>query len=171
MTIKQPLLEVQQLQISFGDKTVLHNIHFDVKAGECLAIVGESGSGKSLTSLAIMRLLPEKNIQISGNICLHTQGESIDLLSLSQKDFANIRGQRIAMIFQEPMTSLNPVLTCGQQVAEAIILHEKISEKEAKKAVIQLFNQVELPEPEVLYHKYPHQISGGQKQRDRKSVV
>lgn len=171
MTNTEKLLEVRNLEVAFPDDkgsltTVLQSIHFSVKRGETLGIVGESGSGKSLTSLAIMGLLPSNAQVLNGEILFGAGGTERDLLKLaSPKDFQKIRGNKISMIFQEPMTSLNPVQCCGDQVAEVIRLHRKCSKKEARKAVIDLFKRVELPRPEDIFSSYPHQISGGQKQR------
>ncbi|TCK67741.1 peptide/nickel transport system ATP-binding protein [Winogradskyella wandonensis] len=160
------LLQVENLSISFVSKNkkteVIHEVSFDVFENEILGIVGESGSGKSVSSLAIMRLLPEKVSKItSGSI----QFGGKDLLSASQKELQNIRGNDIAMIFQEPMSSLNPSMTCGKQVSELIKKHTSLSKKEIKKEVIDLFSRVRLPNPERIYKAYPHEISGGQKQR------
>ncbi|HKK38503.1 MAG TPA: ABC transporter ATP-binding protein, partial [Cryomorphaceae bacterium] len=146
--------------------TVLKEINFILQKGETLGIVGESGSGKSLTSLAIMGLLPSSAKIQKGKIHFGEGAKRINLLDLkAEKDFQKIRGNRISMIFQEPMTSLNPVQRCGDQVAEIIRLHKKSSKKEAHQSVINLFRRVELPRPEEIYNSYPHQISGGQKQR------
>jgi peptide/nickel transport system ATP-binding protein len=159
------MLQVNNLTVDFKTQNGLFravkNISFNLAKGETVGIVGESGSGKSVTSLALMRLLDAKQSVISGEVLL--DGESV--LSLPEKDMRAIRGHRMAMIFQEPMTSLNPVLTCGSQVTEAIGLHLKVSNAEAKKQTIALFNEVQLPRPEAIFDSYPHQLSGGQKQR------
>ncbi len=165
-----PVLEVSDLTISFGKgelaKNAVEHIHFTLHKGETLGIVGESGSGKSLTSLAIMGLLPLSAEVISGSIRLATHGEnSIDIIQATHENVRLIRGKRVAMIFQEPMTSLNPVQTCGNQVAEALRYHLRISYAEARLRTIALFTEVELPRPEAMFDSYPHQISGGQKQR------
>jgi len=158
------MLSVQNLTISFKSsgetKTVVHPISFELGAQQILGIVGESGSGKSVTSLAILGLL-SKNAKVSGNIFFN----DTDLTKLSETAFQKIRGNQISMIFQEPMSSLNPSLTCGFQVIEILLQHKKISKSEAKKQVIDLFNKVKLPRAEVIFNQYPHQISGGQKQR------
>ena len=160
------IIEVKNLSISFGNKQVLNNINFKVEQGDTLGIVGESGSGKSLTSLAIMGLLsPAATIHPESEILFAQNGEMIDLLQLSPKELEKIRGNEIGMIFQEPMTSLNPSLRCGEQVEEAIRLHQKVSKEEAKNKVLHLFQQVKLPNPERIYKAYPHELSGGQKQR------
>ena len=160
------IIEVKNLSISFGDKQVLNNINFKVEQGDTLGIVGESGSGKSLTSLAIMGLLsPNAIIHPKSEILFRQDDKMIDLLKLSPKELEKIRGNEIGMIFQEPMTSLNPSLRCGEQVEEAIRLHQNLSKEEAKKKVLHLFEQVKLPNPERIYKAYPHELSGGQKQR------
>ncbi len=164
---KPPLLQIKNLSINFTSdgKTIpaLHNINITVNRGEIVAIVGESGSGKSVTSLSILQLLPTPPaVYTNGEILLTTNQQTIDILKASQQQ---IRGNQIAMIFQEPMTSLNPVLTCGSQVMEAILQHNKISTAEAKQKTIALFEKVKLPTPAVMFNRYPHQLSGGQKQR------
>ena len=159
------ILDVLGLNISFGENkqktSVVHDIDFSLYENEILAIVGESGSGKSVTSKAIMGLLQDKNTHIKGRINF----EETSLLSLSSKEFAKLRGNDIAMIFQEPMSALNPSLTCGFQVAEILLHHKKVSASEVKKEVLQLFEKVKLPRPKDMYTSYPHQISGGQMQR------
>ncbi|MBT6745772.1 MAG: ABC transporter ATP-binding protein, partial [Flavobacteriales bacterium] len=165
------LLEVNNLVTEFQteDEVVkaVNKISFTLNRGETIGIVGESGSGKSVTSLSVMRLIPDPPGRITGGeIIFHKEnGEKIDLTKVSEVEMRGLRGNDIAMIFQEPMTSLNPVYTCGNQVAEAIILHQKVSKNAAKKKTIALFKQVELPRPEAMFDAYPHQISGGQKQR------
>lgn len=161
------MLNVENLTIDFynrDEKTwfkAVKKINFNVKSGTVLGIVGESGSGKSVTSFSIMRLHDEHSAKITGGIDF----ENISLLHLSSNEIRQIRGNQISMIFQEPMTSLNPVFTCGEQVAEAIILHQKVNKHRAKQRTIELFNEVQLPRPEKIFESYPHQISGGQKQR------
>ena len=168
---KEKLLEVIDLQTQFsteeGIVKAVDKISFTLYRGETLGIVGESGSGKSVTSLSIMQLVAQPPGKIVGGKILYYpkgQGE-IDLLQLSDKEMQHYRGNELAMIFQEPMTSLNPVFRCGDQVAEAIILHQKLSKAEAKKLTIQLFEKVQLPDQERIFNAYPHQLSGGQKQR------
>lgn len=149
-------------------KPILQRISFEIQKGETLGIVGESGSGKSVTALSIMRLIDKKISKIiSGNIFFtdKEEKETLDLLHLSEKQLCKIRGNKIAMIFQEPMTSLNPVIKCGKQITEAILLHNKISKKEAHNQVIELFKEVMLPQPEKIFDSYPFELSGGQKQR------
>lgn len=163
---EQPLLLIKNLSLSFvndnQENEVVKNVSFTLNKNEILGIVGESGSGKSVTTLAIMGLLPKKIAKIkSGKILFN--GKS--LLSLSEKEFQKFRGNEISMIFQEPMSALNPSMRCGIQVAEILIHHKKLSQKAAKKETLLLFEKVKLPNPEELYKKYPHQISGGQMQR------
>ena len=166
-----PVLEVRNLSVVFGKGentfTAVNNISFAVNAGETLGIVGESGSGKSVTSLSVMRLTPPPPLcKISGEAILQRKGgEKADLLQLNDRTLRSCRGNDIAMIFQEPMTSLNPVFTCGWQVAEALRLHRRLSAAEAKEKTLSLFRKVKLPRPEAMYDSYPHQLSGGQKQR------
>lgn len=159
------MLKVKNLEVGFktGDGLfkAVKNISFNLQKGETIGIVGESGSGKSVTSLALMRLLDADKTVITGEVLLN----DVSLCKLSEADMRHIRGNRMAMIFQEPMTSLNPVLTCGFQLAEAIRLHLGLGKVEAKKKTIELFNEVQLPRPEAIFDSYPHQISGGQKQR------
>jgi peptide/nickel transport system ATP-binding protein len=129
-------------------------------------VAGESGSGKSVSSLAILRLLAGTAKFVSGEILFSSDGlRQVDILQLQEKDLRSIRGKQIAMIFQEPMTSLNPVFSCGHQVMEAILQHEKISSREAKRKTIELFENVKLPDSVNIFNRYPHQLSGGQKQR------
>ncbi|MFV0530622.1 MAG: ABC transporter ATP-binding protein [Flavobacteriales bacterium] len=154
-------LEVHDLSIRFGQNTVLNKVSFSLKEKTILGLVGESGSGKSLTAYAIMGLLPKSAIIDSGKIYFKSE----NLLQKTPKELRSLLGKEIAMIFQEPMTSLNPSLTCGEQVSEAILLHEKTTKKEARQRTVELFNQVLLPDPEQIYKRYPHQLSGGQKQR------
>jgi len=166
-----PLIRVKNLSISFGKKpnanTVINDLSFSIDKGEIVGIVGESGSGKSITSLAIMGLLHSAANVENGEILLSLEEDNdpIDLLKLSNSQMQKIRGKEIAMIFQEPMTSLNPVIKCGEQVAEAIRLHQNKNNKEAYKEVINWFEEVLLPRPKQMYEAYPHELSGGQKQR------
>ncbi len=163
------ILSVQNLAVQFtsedGVYEAVKGISFDIPRGKIIGIVGESGSGKSVTSLAIMRLLANHNSKVSGSIQLNTSSESIDVLAVSESQMTAIRGNKIAMIFQEPMTSLNPVHTCGAQVSEAIRRHQGVGKADAKAQTIKLFTEVQLPNPTQLYDRYPHEISGGQKQR------
>jgi len=161
----RPLIEIKNLCISFGARETITHLSYSINEGETLGVVGESGSGKSLTSLSIMGLLhPSAKID-SGAILFHHNERTIDLLKLKDEEMRKFRGNEIAMIFQEPMTSLNPVIKNGEQVAEALRLHKNLSRKEARERTIELFKEVQLPRPESIYDSYPHQISGGQKQR------
>jgi peptide/nickel transport system ATP-binding protein len=168
---KETLLEVKNLVTEFRSESetvkAVNDISFTLSRGETIGIVGESGSGKSVTSLSVMRLIPNPPGKITqGEIIYHsqTQGE-VNLVTLSEKQMRTFRGNEIAMIFQEPMTSLNPVYTCGDQVMEAILLHQKCTKKQAEERTLQLFKEVQLPRPEAILKSYPHQLSGGQKQR------
>ena len=160
------LLAIRNLKVSFIHEgkwiEAVHGIDLDVFAGRTLGLVGESGSGKSVSSLSVMRLLNEKQSCIEAD-SIQIEGEEIK--DFTEKQMAEVRGKRIAMIFQEPMTSLNPVYKCGYQVSEIILQHETVNKTEAKQRVINLFKQVMLPRPEAIYNSYPHELSGGQKQR------
>ena len=166
-----PLLSIQNLEIAFrseaGTITAVQNMSLEVRRGELVAIVGESGSGKSVTALSILQLLPKNStIYPNGKILFSTDEKNVDdLLQTSNSRLQAIRGNRIAMVFQEPMSSLNPAITCGQQVVETILQHNKISTTAAKLQAIELFKKVELPNPTLIFDRYPHQLSGGQKQR------
>jgi peptide/nickel transport system ATP-binding protein len=165
-----PILQIQNLQVDFvtdiGITTAVKDVSFDVNRGEIVAIVGESGSGKSVTALSILQLLPSPPARFTeGKILFSIANKEIDLLKQTRAELREIRGNQIAIIFQEPMTSLNPVFTCGNQVMEAIQLHQKVSSQQAKTRTIELFERVKLPDPISLFDRYPHQLSGGQKQR------
>jgi peptide/nickel transport system ATP-binding protein len=165
------LLSIRDLTIDFrteaGISPGVQAIHLEVDRGEIVALVGESGSGKSITSLSILQLLPMPPAHVkSGQILFTTRdGAVVDLLRQDHLSMEKIRGNEIAMIFQEPMTSLNPVFTCGHQVAEAIRVHQQVSGDAARRQAIQLFEKVRLPDPAGIYSRYPHELSGGQKQR------
>ena len=162
------ILRVSNLNIRFGaDFIAVNGISLQLDKGETLGIVGESGSGKSVTSLSIMQLIPSPPSHISGGGIHYTDrnGNTTEISALNENEIRKFRGNEIAMIFQEPMSSLNPVLTCGYQVAEALMLHKKIGKKEAKQKTIELFQKVKLPRSEQIFESYPHQLSGGQKQR------
>ncbi|MCC7400072.1 MAG: ABC transporter ATP-binding protein [Chitinophagaceae bacterium] len=166
----EPLISITDLSVDFISENsinpALKNISFEVKRGEIVALVGESGSGKSVTSLSVLQLLPHSAKYTSGKILFsENANESEDLLLKDPVALAEIRGNKIAMIFQEPMTALNPVITCGKQVTEAVQRHQKISYTEAKKITLEWFRNVKLPDPAKVFNRYPHQISGGQKQR------
>lgn len=159
---KKTILKVKDLTISFGENEVIHNISYSLFENEILGIVGESGSGKSVSSLSILGLLPKVVSKITSGSILYNQK---DLTKLHPKVFQNIRGNKIGMIFQEPMSSLNPSMTCGKQVQEILFQHTKLSKSKTKLEVISLFEKVKLPEPNRIFKSYPHEISGGQKQR------
>jgi peptide/nickel transport system ATP-binding protein len=164
-----PLVQIKNLQISFTQENnsvqVVKNISFDIPRGKITALIGESGSGKSVTALTFMQLLP-KQATIKGDILFSEDGISTqNLANISEDNMRKMRGNKIAMIFQEPMTSLNPVHTCGAQVMESLMLHKGLSKQQAKEETIALFTKVELPVPAEMIHRFPHQISGGQKQR------
>ena len=161
---KAPLLEVCNLSVSLagsaGPLPVVRSISFTVDRGRTLCLVGESGCGKSMTALALLRLLPEKAV-LTGSILF----EDTELTRASESFMRSLRGQRLAMIFQEPMTALNPVIRVGEQVAEVLILHRRLSHREALERAVELFRQVGIPAPERRVLEYPHQLSGGMRQR------
>ena len=166
-----PILEVRNLSIEFPNETevvrAVKDVSFNLASGETLGIVGESGSGKSVTSLAVMGLLPS-TARVTGEILFRNpraNDNPVNLVTLSPSKRRKYRGGLISMVFQEPLSSLNPVYTCGEQVVEAILLHEKVSHKEAYRKAIALFDEVKLPDPKGIMSRYPHQLSGGQQQR------
>lgn len=164
--MSKTILEVKDLKINFktyaGLVHAVRGVTFDLKEGETLAIVGESGSGKSVTSNALMKLIPQPpGIYESGQIMFNGR----DLVPLSDKEMSKIRGNEIAMIFQDPMTSLNPTMKVGRQITEVILRHKKVSKDDAKKRAIELLTQVGIPFPEKRYNQYPHEFSGGMRQR------
>lgn len=169
----EKIIEVNDLKVSFLRQKqwfeVVKGVNFSVNKGEIVGLVGESGSGKSVSSLAIMGLLPEKYSKINGGSIIfydNTNKSTINLANLDEKKHQLLRGKRIAMIFQEPMTALNPVQKCGKQVLEMILLHNNnFSKKQSKERVLELFKEVLLPDVERIYNSYPHELSGGQKQR------
>ncbi len=170
LDMNEPLLQIKNLSINFVTQSsitnALNDINITINRGEIVAVVGESGSGKSVTALSVLRLLSSPPaVYKQGEILLNTNDTVIDILQLEKDKLTTIRGNKVAMIFQEPMSSLNPVLTCGNQVIEAILLHNKISKNAAKQKAISLFEKVQLPDPENMVNRYPHQLSGGQKQR------
>lgn len=168
-----PLLTIEDLSLELRRDTqwnpILHHIQFSLSEGETLGIVGESGSGKSVTALSVMQLLnPGIARYPSGRILFRADGPEqppVNVLTAQESVMQSIRGNKIGMIFQEPMTSLNPVIRCGEQITEQILLHKKVSEKEAKEQVLNLFDEVMLPRPKQIFDSYPHELSGGQKQR------
>lgn len=159
------LLQINNLNTSFfthaGEVKAVSGVSFNLDVGEALGIVGESGSGKSVTSLSIMRLLPPTGKVVHGSIIF----EDSNLLELSEKDMQKIRGNEISMIFQDPMTSLNPVFTIGNQLMEPLIRHRGLSKKEAREKTIEMLNLVGIPSPEKRFNQYPHEFSGGMRQR------
>ena len=164
--MSKTILEVKDLRINFktyaGIVHAVRGVNFDLKEGETLAIVGESGSGKSVTSNALMKLIPQPpGIYESGQILFNGR----DLVPLSDKAMSKVRGNEIAMIFQDPMTSLNPTMKVGRQITEVILQHKKVSKADAKKRAIELLTQVGIPFPEKRYNQYPHEFSGGMRQR------
>ncbi|GAA4323917.1 ABC transporter ATP-binding protein [Flaviaesturariibacter amylovorans] len=164
-----PLLHIQDLSVRLGTgpeaATVVRNMDLQIRPGELLALVGESGSGKSVSVLSILRLMPEAITRYTGRILFRDGEKEVDLLQLPVRDLQALRGNRIAMIFQEPMTALNPVLNCGRQVAEVLQQHRGLSRKAALAEATEWFRKVRLPHPESIGRRYPHQLSGGQKQR------
>ena len=166
MKLTDPLLAIEDLKVEFktneGTATVVDGVSFSVNKGETLGIVGESGCGKSVTSLSIMRLLPVPPGNIAGGKIIF-QGQN--LLDLSEREMCSVRGRDISMIFQEPMTSLNPVYTIGKQITEAIRAHKRISTHEAQERALKLLELVGIPEPKQRLKDYPHQLSGGMRQR------
>ena len=169
-TQDDPLLEISDLQTHFYTRTGIvksvNGVSLQVRAGETLALVGESGSGKSVTSLSIMRLIDSPGRIVNGSISLRTkQGKTIDLAHCPEADMRRIRGNDIAMVFQEPMTSLNPAFTAGDQIAEAIMLHQAKRKKEAWELAAEMLALVGIAAPEKRLHEFPHQMSGGMRQR------
>lgn len=166
-----PILELKTTRREYGllmgkSGIFLHEISFQLHAGEALGIVGESGCGKSMLGLSIMRLLPQAVSVQAGSILLDTQNFQKDILQLSPKELSEIRGNEISMIFQEPMSSLNPVLTVGRQLNEVIRLHKKqTSSTERKSKILQMLADMGFAEPETCYRQYPHELSGGMRQR------
>ncbi|MBQ9638694.1 MAG: ABC transporter ATP-binding protein [Bacteroidales bacterium] len=172
-----PLLSVSDLTVEFrrddGFHPAVQGVSFEVERGKTLGIVGESGSGKTVSTLALMGLLPKAQTRITSGhalfTCKHNESDdrptTTDLLTLSEADMQHVRGRHISMIFQEPMTSLNPVQRCGAQVAEMLQLHSALPQSEVRSRVLSLLDEVRLPNPERVYRAYPHELSGGQKQR------
>ena len=155
------VLSIKDLTVKIGDQIILSNVSFEIKKNEVLGLVGESGSGKSFTALSVMNLLNVKNLKSEGKIIFNGN----NLNTLSNKDYQKIRGKEISIIFQEPMSSLNPSMKCGDQISEILTTHEKINTKIAKKKSLELIKKVQLKNPELVFEKYPHQLSGGQQQR------
>ena len=166
MTTPPSLLEVENLSLAFGDRPAMSGLSFTVGRDETVALVGESGSGKSATALALMRLIERDGGRITGGrVRLNGTGGTLDLTALDDRQMRKIRGGRIAMIFQEPMTALNPVMRLGDQVAEALALHRGLRGAAARAAVIEAFDRVHIPAPDRRFRQYPHELSGGLRQR------
>jgi oligopeptide/dipeptide ABC transporter ATP-binding protein len=161
----EPLLSIRNLQVDFSlqgrPARAVDQVSFDLAPGEVLGVVGESGSGKSVTALAMMRLLPQPPARVSGEV--RFQGR--DLLQIAEREMQRVRGGQIAMVFQDPLSSLNPVMTVGYQVAEAIALHQRVPMKVARERAVEMLDRVRIPDAEARAHAYPHQLSGGQRQR------
>ncbi|WP_304642887.1 ATP-binding cassette domain-containing protein, partial [Pseudomonas sp.] len=155
------LIEIRDLSVAFNGQTVVRKLCLDVRPGECLALVGESGSGKSVTAHSILQLLPEAGTETTGSVRYRGQ----ELLGASPATLQKLRGNRIAMIFQEPMTSLNPVLTIGDQVSEAVMIHRRASRSQARQRAREVLNLVGIPDAERRLRDYPYQFSGGMRQR------
>lgn len=156
-----PVLTVENLEVAFGDTKILRGVSLELEAGKTLGVVGESGCGKSMTGFAIMGMLPHPGRVVKGAIRLEGQ----DLTQLRPRDWTEIRGKQIALVMQDPFTSLNPMMRVGHQVAEALILHEKMPRDKAWQRAVEMIDQVGIPAPESSARKYPHQLSGGQRQR------
>jgi peptide/nickel transport system ATP-binding protein len=169
--IRKTALDIRDLTIDFQTEDAVVNavecMNLSIREGESIGIVGESGSGKTVTALSILKLIPTPpGIYQSGEIEFDSRHHGkINLLIASESELKRIRGHEISMIFQEPMTSLNPVFTCGNQLVEAITYHKKISSKQARQLAVNMFKKVQLPRPEVIFDSYPNSLSGGQKQR------
>jgi peptide/nickel transport system ATP-binding protein len=165
----KPLLQVKNFSVTFtndeGQVKAVNNISFNLAKGKVTAVVGESGSGKSVTAMSMVQLHSPKHTNYNGELLWHNEEQYTDLLRLDKKNLHQYRGGKISIIFQEPMTSLNPTTTVGQQVQEALLLHSSVTKTQAKEKVIELFEKVKLPIPVALYNRYPHELSGGQKQR------
>ncbi len=162
----ETLLKIENLKTVFwteeGEARAVDGVSFEIRKGETVGLVGESGCGKSVTALSVMRLIPTSQGSIvQGSIYL----EGTDLLALPEKEMRKVRGNEISIVFQEPLTSLNPVFTCGEQVREAISLHQKLGRRKSKEKAIEMLRLVRIPDPEKRYHNYPHQMSGGMRQR------
>jgi oligopeptide/dipeptide ABC transporter ATP-binding protein len=164
-TDEQPMLQVKGLKTHFftadGVVRAVDGVDFTISRGQTLGLVGESGCGKSVTSLSIMRLIAPPGRNVEGQILL----DGTDLLKLEEDEMYSVRGNRISMIFQEPMTSLNPVFTVGDQISEAVLVHQKVSKEQAKKRAIEMLGLVGIPQPAGRYSAYPHEMSGGMRQR------
>lgn len=163
--LETPVLSVRNLSIAFGNHTALRDLSFDIHAGETLALVGESGSGKSATALSILRLIEREGGRLTGGQIRLGRKDTIDLTQLSDRQMQPLRGNRISMIFQEPMTSLNPVMRIGEQLCEVLRRHQGLPQSKARRAAITALDQVRIPDPERRLRQYPHELSGGLRQR------
>ncbi|WP_122734679.1 ATP-binding cassette domain-containing protein, partial [Pseudomonas viridiflava] len=159
--MQENLIEIRDLSVAFSGQTVVSNLSLDVRPGECLALVGESGSGKSVTAHSILQLLPNSGTVTTGSITYRGQ----QLIGASDQTLRELRGNRIAMIFQEPMTSLNPLHTVSKQIGETLLLHRGMAGREAQKRIIELLELVGIQQPHKRLKAYPHELSGGQRQR------
>ncbi len=166
MTEAAPVLEIEGLRVALPEGSdrplALDGLDLRVRQGETVCLVGESGSGKSLTAGAVMRLLPEPHVHVAGG---SIRFEGRDLLSLTEAEMRALRGDRMAMVFQEPMTALNPQKSVGWQIDEVLRLHARMNRKERRAKVLDILERVHIPDPDSAYNAYPHQISGGQRQR------
>ncbi len=164
--MKKMLLKIKNLETVFrterGNVRAVDGISFDIETGQTIGLVGESGCGKSVTALSIMRLISDPPGKITGGL-IELNGR--DILSMPVKEMRKIRGNEISIVFQEPLSSLNPVFTCGEQVREAIVLHQRLGRKKSKARAVEMFRMVGIPDPEIRYKNYPHQMSGGMRQR------
>jgi len=158
---KQPILELHDVEVAFGSAKILRGVSLDLYPGETLGVVGESGCGKSMTGFAVMGMLPKPGKVTAGSIKL----EGRELTTISSKEWLDVRGDQIALVMQDPFTSLNPMMRVGEQIAEALRLHQKMGREEANRKAVDLLDQVGVPVPESSARKYPHQMSGGQRQR------
>ena len=159
------LLEIENLQVEFSGKKAVKGVSFSIDEGEILGIVGESGCGKSVSALSIMRLIESSGEISNGSLTFHDDGEKIDLLKLTEKELEKISGDKISMIFQDPMTSLNPVLSIGYQIAETLRVHRGLSKNEAKSKTLNLLRRVGINNADERFNNYPHEFSGGMRQR------
>ena len=167
--VDDPLLSIEHLTTSFftdeGEVRAVNDVSLVIPRGKTLGLVGESGSGKSVTAFSVMRLIASPGRIVAGQIALTTNGKKIDLAQLDEQELRGVRGGQVSMIFQEPMTSLNPVFTIGAQIVEAIRLHQKASPSEARRLAVEMLRKVRIPVPEQRAREYPHQFSGGMRQR------
>jgi len=164
--VGKKILEIKNLEVSFdtyaGEVQAVRDVSFDIYEGETLAIVGESGCGKSVTAKSIMKLNPQPPARYKGGQILF---EGNDIIRMKEREMRKIRGKEISMIFQDPMTSLNPTMTVGKQIIEGLKKHQHVSGSEAKKTAIEMLRMVQIPNPEQRFYEYPHQFSGGMRQR------